>query len=333
VLDYSAVWVHADGSSEMLEHEIMRIQSQEAVGKESEQQAPTGLTLRLRVLKADGSMLEPEPVAGKPTLTMPHLEVGDYIEIEHVTPAAGDGQKGRRYRGPTWFFREADKGYWRSEFVTISPKDRPLEIETRGNVGAPATRDLGTFVERRWRVEDSPPAPDEPDSAPIQEYLPSVRLGWGISLDDTVARLVDLATDETPLDPRLHKRALDLVKAIPESQKDERARAIYKDVLERVQEGEENDGRKVLFGNSGSRQAAFQHLMRQLGIPIEAALVKNRLAMPPLGKMSEVEDYDMLVQRIGTEKGVRWLTVRDKFAPYGYVPAEMRGRGRRSLAS
>jgi hypothetical protein len=30
--------------------------------------------------------------------------------------------------------------------------------------------------------------------------------------------------------------------------------------------------------------------------------------------------------RIQTEHGARWLTVHDKFAPYGYVPAEMRGQ-------
>ena len=326
VLDYSAIWVHPDGSSEMLEHEIQRIQSQEAIGQESEQQPPTGLVLRMRVIKPDGATLEPEPVSGKPTLTMPHLEVGDYLEIEHITPAPGDGLKGRRYRGPHWFFREADKGYWRSEFVCLTPKDKPVEIETRGNVGAPKMRDVGTFVERRWRVEDSPPALEEPDSPPIQEFLPSVRIGWGISLDDTVARLVDAAVDETPLDPRLHKRALEIVHGLPETKKEERARLIYKDILEHIEEGTETDGRRVILGKSGSRQSAFEHMMRQLGIPVEVALVKNRLAMPPLGKMSEMENYDALALRIDTENGVRWLTVRDKFAPFAYIPAEMRGQ-------
>ena len=63
------------------------------------------------------------------------------------------------------------------------------------------------FRERRWLVEDSPPAPEEPESAPPQEWLPSVRIGWGVSLDDTVARFVDLARDTTPLDPRLRAKA------------------------------------------------------------------------------------------------------------------------------
>src|SRR4029079_15372017 len=140
--------------------------------------------LRLRVIKPDGSILEPEPVAGKPTLTMPHLEVGDYFEMEHITASASEGAKGKRYRGPHWFFREADKGYWRSEFVTVAPKDRPVEIEQGGKVPTPKMRDVGTFVERRWRVDESPPAPDEPDAPNPREFLPSVRVGWGVSLEE-----------------------------------------------------------------------------------------------------------------------------------------------------
>jgi tetratricopeptide (TPR) repeat protein len=326
VLDYAALWVRPDGSSEMLEHEIVRIQSQEAIGKEAEQQPPRGFVLRMRVVKPDGRVLEPERVAGKPTLTMPHLEVGDYVEIEHVTRAAGDGQKGKRFRGLHWFFREADKGYWRSEFIVVSPKDRLLDIETRGQVAPPKTREIGTFVERRWRVDESPPAVEEPDSPRPTEFLPSVRIGWGSSLEESVRRLVDVATDETPLDPRLHALATSIVKGIPERDRDARARAAYRWALDNVEEGQESDGRRALTGRSGSRQSAFEHLMKQLGIPVATVLVKNRLAAPPLGPMSELDAWDGLALRIETERGPRYLTVRDKFAPYGYVPAEQRGQ-------
>ncbi len=327
VLDYSALWIHPDGSSQMLEHEILKIQSQEAVGAESEQQPPSGLVLRLRVIKPDGTTLEPEPVAGKPTLTMPNLEVGDYLEIEHVSSTQATGDHGKRYRGPMWLFREQDKGYWRSEFVVISPKDKHLEVETRGGVGAPKMRERGTFVERRWRVDESPPLPEEPDSVPAQEYLPSVRIGWGISLDDTLLRLADLVSDETPLDPRLAAYAQKLVAGVPAKDLATRAKRVYRAVLDNIQDGNEKDGRRVIFGKSGSRQAAFHYLMRELGIPVELALVKNRLALPPIGKMSEVEDYDSLVLRLDLGKqGTRWLTVSDKFAPFGYLPADVRGQ-------
>jgi hypothetical protein len=35
VLDYSTLWVHPDGSHRMLEHELIRIQSQEAMNMRS----------------------------------------------------------------------------------------------------------------------------------------------------------------------------------------------------------------------------------------------------------------------------------------------------------
>jgi hypothetical protein len=324
VLDYAAIWVHDDGSSDMLEHEIQKIQSQEAIGAESESDPPSGLVLHMRVIKPDGRVLEPEPVAGKPTLTMPHLEVGDFLEMEHVTRQAGDGAKGRQYQSPHWFFREADKGYWRSEFVVVMPGNRDPQIETRGSVPPPTTKQIGSFVERRWRVDLSPPAEVEPESPPITEFLPSVRIGWGVSLDATLARLVDLAVDSAPLDPRLRMRALGIVRGVPERASDERARMLYRWAVEHIQDGKETDGRRVLTGGSGSRQAAFRYLLRLVGIPSDLALVKNALATPPLGKMSEVEAYEALVMRLSTDQGPRWLTVKDKFAPYGYVPAEFR---------
>lgn len=324
VLDYSALWVHDDGSSEMLEHEIQKIQSQEAVHSESEADPPGGLVLHLRVIKPDGRVLEPEPVAGKATLTLPHLEVGDFVEVEHITSQPGDGARGAQYRSPQWFFREADKGYWRSEFVVVTPSNRKLEIEARGNVPAPRTREIGAFVERRWRVDLSPPAELEADGPPISEFLPSVRVGWGVSLESTLARLVDVVSDETPLDPRLSSLALDVVRGTPTAATDERARRLYRWVLENVRDGKETDGRRVLTGRSGVRQAAFRYLLRLAGIECEFALVKNKLAIPPLGDMSDVEQYDGLVMRLTTDHGLRWLTVRDKFAPYGYVPTEWR---------
>jgi predicted Zn-dependent protease len=326
VLDYAAIWVHDDGSSEMLEHEIQKIQSQEAINSESEAQPPSGLALHLRVIKPDGRVLEPEPVSGKPTLTLPHLEVGDYVELEHVDSQPGDGAKGRQYSSPHWFFREADKGYWRSEFFVITPKDKALETEARGNVPPAETKDLGTFVEHHWRVDLSPPANVEPDSPPITEFLPSVRVGWGISLDATLARLVDLAVEATPLDPRLRARATEIAKGVSQGAKDEQARRLYRWVVDHVQDGKETDGRRVMTGGSGSRQAAFRYMLRLIGIDSQLALVKNKLATPPIGKLSEVEQYDALVMRFATDQGTRWMTVRDRFAPYGYIPAELRGQ-------
>lgn len=334
VLDYGVSWIHPDGSSQMLEHEIIRIQSQEAIGLLAEHRSLPGLVLRMRVIKQDGSILEPEVVPGKPTLTMPHLEVGDYIETEHITRQPSDGQHGARYVGPHWFFREADIGYFRSELVIVSPKDRSFDIETRGEVPKPEVIEDGAVAIRRWRVDRNPAAPEEPGSPPIQEFLPTVRVGWGITLEDRLERLLDAISDELPDDPRLRRMALAIADGIGGSDADgerepsserERARRLYRWVMGNIDEGGETDGRRILTGKTGSRFSAYRYLLRLVDIPVEIGVTRDTLTPPPIGPMTEAEGYDDYILRVGRDEPL-WMMVGDKFAPFGYLPSEVRGQ-------
>jgi hypothetical protein len=58
---------------------------------------------------------------------------------------------------------------------------------------------------------------------------------------------------------------------------------------------------------------------------VNLALTRNRLNPPPLGPISEAEQYDDFVVRVGKDHP-DWLTVGDKFAPYGYLPSPLRGQ-------
>jgi thioredoxin-like negative regulator of GroEL len=336
VLDYSALWVHGDGTARMLEHEIIGIQSREGIEEHAEQRLPRGLILRLRTIKKDGRILEPEFVEGKPTVTMPHLEEGDYIETETLYGLRGDGQGGRTFEGPRWFFREEKIPYFRSEFVVVSPKNRPLDVEAAGaGVPQPIVTENGAFITRRFRVDKSPALPEEPSSAPLQEFLPNVRVGWGINLEDIIARAVDAATDETPNDPRLKRIADSIVTgSAPDAENtakrpssiDEQARRIYRWVLANVEQGREEDGRRIVLGKSGNRTEAFLYLCRLSGIDASMGMVRDRLTAPSHGPFSEAESYNALAVRIVTEHGPRWMVVRDKFAAYGYLPSSLRGQ-------
>jgi hypothetical protein len=326
VLDYGVSWVRADGSSRMLEHEIIRVQSQEAIGKMAEQRIPRALVLRVRVIKKDRSVLEPEFVADKPTLTMPHLEVGDYIETEWITSTRGDGRDGAAYLGPHWFFREADIGYWRSELVVVSPKDRPLTIETSGPVPEPEVTERGFIVVRRWRVDRSPAAVIEPGTVPIRELLPNVRAGWGISLDWRLRNLVDAFEDQSVPDPRMRRIASRIVQGVPAAQHEERARRLYRWILANIERGDERDGRRIVVGRSGDLGFCFLYLARLLGLKAEVAVVRNALGQPPNGPISEAESFDDFVVRVVAPSGDLWLTVRDRFTPFGYLPAQLRGQ-------
>jgi cellulose synthase operon protein C len=325
VLDYSAVWVKDDGSSRMLEHEIVRVQSAEAITAMAEQPLKPGVFLKLRVRKKDGSILEPELVQGKPTVTMPHLELGDYIETERIESQEGDGRHGKRYVGPRWFFREENVAYARSEFVVISPRGKELQVETKNDVPAPTVTEAAGVVVRRWRVDRSEAAPVEPFGAPITEFLPSVQIGWGISLDATLRSLADGADDLTPVDPRVRRVAERIVAPLPKEKVTERARKLYRWVTGNVEEGEEDDGRRVVMSKNGNLWRGYLVLCRALGIPVDYAVVQNRLTLPPTGPFSEAMVYTLPLLRLRQEKADLWLTLGNKHAPFGYVPSEVRG--------
>ncbi len=323
VLDYSAIWVSSDGSSDLLEHQVQRVQSQEAITRESEMAPPEGLLLRLRVIKPDGRELEPEGVAGKPTITWPHLEIGDFIEVEHVIHQgpSSDGS----YRSPHWFFREQDKGYFRSELVLITPKGKPLTTEVRGPVPHATETQLGAMVARRWRMDLSPPVQLEPGSPSPLEFLPSVRSGWGITLDKVLDGYRDAAFDASPKDPRVTKLAHEIIGSIRGT--DDRARLVYRWVLDTLEDGRERDARRIVLGRAGSRVIALLHLLRHLNIEATPVVVRSKFATAPVGPMSEVDALDGLLIRVSIEGGkARFLSVTDKSQPYGYILPELRGQ-------
>lgn len=325
VLDYGAVWVRADGSSRLLEHEVIRIQSEEAISQFAEMERMGGLVLHQRVIKKDGRILEPEFLAEKPTVTMPHLEVGDYLETERILSQWGDGS-GTRWSGLTWFFREENIAYARSEFLVISPASRPLQIDHTTGVPEPEITQNGPLVQRRWRVDRSPAAPVEPFAAPVSEYLPRVSVGWGQTLEQrlriTAGNLVDL----TPVDPRIRRIARGIVEGIDPGKTTERARALYRWVLENVEEGEETDGRRVVVSRNGNRWRGFMTLCNALGIRAEYALAESRLSAAPTGPLSEAQRELVPLLRLTTEKDFLWLTVGDRYAPFGYIPSQVRGQ-------
>jgi tetratricopeptide (TPR) repeat protein len=321
VLDYGALWVRGDGSSRFLEHEIVRIQSEEAVKKFTETQTH-GLVLKMRVIKQDGTVMEPEAVAGKPTVTMPHLAVGDYVETERILSQWGDGV-GSSYLGPGWFFREQNVAYNRSEFVVIAPRDKDLMVEAHNGAPEPVIETKDSVIVYRYRVDQSPAAPVEPNSPPDQEFLPRVAVGWGLSFKDRINGLSREMISLTASDPRIVRIAQNIAKG--KKTETSKARALYHWVLDNVQDGEEADGRRVVVSRNGNRWRGFQTLCQALGVQVRWALAESRLSSPLLGPISKAERPLLPLLVVEDRKEQIFLTIDDKFAPFGTVPSHMRG--------
>lgn len=336
VLDYAAVWVHEDGTARMLEHEILFMQSEEAIKEHAEQPLPRGKLLRIRVVTKDGHTFEPEIVSGKPTVTMAPLSVGDYIETETIFDLQGSGS-GQAFVSPRWFFREERVDYHHSEFVIIAPKDKPFVIETTGKVPEPKVEPHGTFVVRSWRMDKTPALPNERFSAPASEFLPTVRAGWGVSQNEMLRRLLDASTRLEPADPRLVRIAKTIVtNGAPPERHDaelakialvERAHRLYRWVLDNIEPSRETDPRKSVVGKSGSRLEAFLYLCRLAGVDARHAIVRDRLRAPAVGPFTEAELFTEIAVAIPDGKGNDvWTVVADKYAPFGYLPSSMRGQ-------
>ena len=323
ILDYGAMWIRSDGTSSFLEHEIVRVNSREAIEELSRVKPTSGKALHLRVLKKDGRELEPQREAGKPDLTFPDLDVGDVIETEVISSGQAPSTA---YLAPRWFFAEPKIAYARSEYLVIVPKGREVIVEQRAGAPKPTVTTDGPFDVRRWRVDDAPPAPDESDHpASPEEFLPNVTFGWGMKIEEALARAATALEETTPVDPRIVQRAKGIVTGVPAGQSLARAQKIYQWVTHNVQKGNESDGRRVVIGGAGDTAAAFRVLVRALGIATDVTIAHDRLAPPPASPLSAGEGYRHTLLSITTEQGPRFLSFGGRYLPFGYVPPSARG--------
>jgi hypothetical protein len=79
------------------------------------------------------------------------------------------------------------------------------------------------------------------------------------------------------------------------------------------------------MGRRGNRWRGFIELCRALDSPYAFGVAKNQLAPPPAGPFDAMNEYGELFLRLGDPKHPIDLTIGEKFTPFGYLPAEIRG--------
>ncbi len=111
VLDAAAVRAFPDGSTVDRIHIVQKALEQSAVSELAEVAIPAGAQLlAVRTWKPDGTILEPETIEGKDAISMPGVQVGDYVEYEYLQahPSRGPAQpagataRSRPPPGGTW---------------------------------------------------------------------------------------------------------------------------------------------------------------------------------------------------------------------------------------
>jgi tetratricopeptide (TPR) repeat protein len=116
VLDRAVMRVFTGGTVMTLTHQIVRVDSKDAVDKWAEIAVPPGAEiLTLRTHKRDGSTREPEEIAGKETISAADVALGDYIEWEYLETRPPSAAFGPGFLVDRFFFQSFDAPMARSE--------------------------------------------------------------------------------------------------------------------------------------------------------------------------------------------------------------------------
>jgi hypothetical protein len=337
VLDYMAARVFDDGSSLELVHTVQKAQSDEAVNELGEVQVPEGAeVLTLRSIKPDGRTLEADSISGKEAISLPSLAQGDYVEFEYLRAnAPADGFPGG-YLGERFYFKSFEVPFHHSEMVMLLPKDLAYSVDPRGP--APQLKESmdGNLRVLDFAVDESVPLVEEPNSVSSREFIPSVRIGAQASFPAMVDSLRDALIDRDLYDPYYAMLARQIVgDAKPEDLR-LRAERLYSWVLANIENNNEvfSQSASMLRAKSGNRARVLNYLLRLAGVPAQLALARSFASDATPSTMADGDTYDHLLVRVDLPKQEPiWLFTVERWAPFGFMPAILRGQPALLLAA
>ncbi len=354
VLDRGVTRVFDGGATMMLTHEIVRVDSKDAIDRWGEIAVPAGAEiLTLRTHKPDGTTREPEEIAGKETISAPDLAIGDYVEWELLETRSPSEAFAPGFLGDRFYFQSFDAPLARSELVLVSPAGLALEIDRHAGAPRAEVRPAadGTRV-TSFAAIGVPQLFAERSAVPAIEYVPSVRASAGVGWRPWaryIAEELDEAERASP-DVRALARKL-LRQTAPASGQTsgqtsaqtsaarvaaDRARlaaAIVDWVTENIEASDDlaDPASFTLARGRGSRVALALALARELELPARAVLARSRLVAdaaapaPP----EALEDFsDTLVEfELGTpdQPAPIYADLRLRHAAFGYVPPGLDG--------
>ena len=329
VLDYTVVRAFEDGSRLVLTHNIWKMQSEEAVDEFGEFAPPDGAYLfQLRTIKADGTRLEPDMIEGKDTISMPNLQIGDYVEYEYVQYAPPSSAFPTGMVGGRFMFQGFEKPYDRSELVVVAPRSMgALIVDPRGPAPEVVRETRGELEVYRWRVNESRPLVAENRSISAFEFLPSIDWGIGASWEDLFGMMNDQLLDQDVIDPAARRLAQRIVRGHETLRA--RAQAVYHWVTENVEStngGLFEPAALMLAGRRGNRDRVMRYLLGLVDVPADLVLVRGFGGDQTRSPLPDTDTFDEVLLRIGRGDDAIYTTTLARGLSFGYIPASLGGQ-------
>lgn len=328
VFDYTVYRVFEDGSMLELTHNIYRLASQEAVDERGEFEVPEGAQmLTLRTVKADGTQLEPDEIAGKDTISFPSLSPGDYIEYEYVRPRPPPAGYPGGFVGDRFYFQSFETPFDHSELAVVVPERVELELDPRGPAPTLETRRADGTRVYRWAVSESRPLVREPGSVAAREFLPSIYWGRDVSWPSYVEALRDVLVDRDVVDPAARRLVGAIVGEDSQATGEQRAERIYRWVLENVEDSNDVFGLApaMLAARNGNRTRILHYLFGIAGLTSQLALARSYATDATISTMADDETFQHLLVRVrGTHDWI-WAQGGARNTPFGFLPRPLAG--------
>ncbi|HEX8439687.1 DUF3857 domain-containing protein [Archangium sp.] len=323
VLDAAATQAWPDGSLVTRIHSVQKALEQSGVQEIAEVNLPSGAqVLALRTIKADGTVLEPESIEGKDTVSLPGVQVGDYVEVEYLLAEGSRGPAQPGFTASDFYFRIANMPDHRATYTVVAPKGTGMKVDAH-NMKAPTPVVKGDEEIFTFEARNVPAFIPEPDSPPSsQEYLPFVAVGAGTTGNDKlVAVYADAFLDNSALNWELEAFAREATEGKSGL---EAVQALYAAVMKRFtgrDSGLSQSAASSMAQDRGSRLWVLKAGLESLGIPTRVAAVRTFSADPAdyLFPEESLLPYLALRVEVPGEEPV-WLDTTTRFAPFGELP-------------
>ncbi|HYH96280.1 hypothetical protein [Hyalangium sp.] len=329
VLDAAAVLAFPDGSVVNRIHIVQKALEQNGIEDIAEVTIPTGAqVLALRTIKADGRVLEPENIEGKDNISLPGVNVGDYVEVEYLLAESGRGPIQKGFVASPFYFQIANMPNNWATYTVVAPKGTGMRVDAHGlKVAPPETKgDVEIFRHELRRVPPYIPEPETPWSS--NEYLPFVIVGSGITGNDQLAAVYGDAFHER------FKRSADIEvfarKAAEGKTGLEAVKALHAAVMKRIpgrDVGVVQSAISTLAQDRGSRLMLLKTSLEILGIPARLASLKTFSSDPATYLFPNDQlllSYTGLRVEVPGEEPL-WVDTTVRYAPFGGLPENALG--------
>lgn len=344
VLDRLVERVFPDGTRMLLTHNIVRVQSKDALDRWGEVNVPPGAeVLTLRTVKPDLTVREPEDIFGKDSVSAPELEPGDFVEWETLETVEPSAAFGPGFVSQRFYFQSNEAPLDRSEYIVVHPDDLELHVDRRAEAPRGVKRSLGDgLAQLRFSTGHVPQIFPERAAVNPLHWLPSVRVSSGLGADVWAGFIADRLIGVARSSPAVAEVAREVLEAAGgiEAKPEARAAAIVRWVTKNIEpEGTiDEPATFALARGRGNRLAVALALSGELGLRAEPVLVRALTvdaADEPVAPEEIMSFSEVLLRfpdlRPGGQTAGAFVDLRLRDAPFGYVPPSLDGARALSL--